>query len=294
MKERGIAERRGCKLFSISRSHVRYESRKRDDALIEAKLKRISTQYKRYGYRRAKVELEKAGFVVNRKRVLRLWRKLGLSLPMRRKRKKRGKTGSVPLKALHPNHVWTYDFVHDRMENGRKLKFLTVVDEFTRESLSIEVGFSITASDVIAVLKRLFAEYGEPAFIRSDNGPEFTADAIVAWIEERGARTKHIDPGKPWQNAFGESFNSRFRDEFLNMELFLTLCETRIKAEMWRDYYNMERPHSSLDYLSPTPFRLKWEQESRSAAPPEGLSLLGFPAGEGKENGRSKTPHPPV
>ena len=150
-----------------------------------------------------------------------------------------------------PNHVWSYDFMFDALHNGRRLKVLTVEDEFTREGLAIKVDKSIKAKDVICTLVDLFSERGAPMYLRSDNGPEFIEKTLKRWLAQNGTDTIHIEPGKPWQNGFIESFNSKVRDEFLNMEVFYTLAEAQVKTEIWRQEYNRIRPHSSLKYKTP-------------------------------------------
>jgi transposase InsO family protein len=202
---------------------------------------------------------------VNHKRVHRLWKQLGLQCPVRRKRKRSQHPGGVPQEATHPNHVWTYDFVFDTTSDGRALKFLTLIDEFTRECLAIKVGRRLPAKAVIEALEQVFAERGVPEYLRSDNGPEFVARAVQSWLKERQVKTRYIEPGSPWQNAYGESFNGRFRDECLNMEVFYSLAEAATIVEMWRQSYNQERPHSSLGYRTPAEFAASWRLESKPA-----------------------------
>ena len=264
LKARGVSERRGCSLCEIGRSSFRYLAVERDESELISRLLKIARRRKRFGYRRAHALLVREGLVVNHKRIERLWRILGLTLPKRRPRKKRKARGGVPLKAVRPNHVWTYDFVFDTTQDGRKLKFLTLVDEFTRESLAIEVGRSISARSVIVVLKRVINKRGAPEFIRSDNGPEFIAEVLRRWLKENRMKTQYIDPGKPWQNAYGESFNGRFRDEFLNVNSFAGLHETRVMTEIWRKDYNGERPHSSLGYATPNEFKAAFDKRRKT------------------------------
>ncbi len=164
----------------------------------------------------------------------------------------------MPVRADRPNHVWTYDFLQDHCANGQALRILTLVDEFTRECLAIEVGGSLGARRVIAVLERVFAEHGQPEWLRSDNGPEFIAQILKRWLAERGPKPRYIDPGCPWQNPYGESFNGRLRDECLNRELFANRREAAVVLEAWRHEYNEERPHSSLGYRTPREFRAAW------------------------------------
>jgi transposase InsO family protein len=211
---------------------------------------------------------------VNHKRVERLWREHGLTVPKKHRRRRRGKSTAVRVPvALYPNHVWTYDFLEDSCVQGRKLRFLTVTDEFTRESLTIEVRRSFPAWKVIAVLRRLFMEFGVPEYLRSDNGPEFIAKALREWLEEAQVRTVYIEPGKPWQNGLGESFNARFRDECLDMEVFFGVQDAQRIVERYRQYYNAERPHGSLGYQSPLRFKQTWLQQQAGALPPAPRSL---------------------
>ena len=285
LKSKDIPERRACGLVGMARSSFRYEPHPRDDAELTERVKKIAHRHKRYGYRRAWALLRRAGETVNHKRVWRVWRKEGLQVPRRHRRKRRRTGASVPCKALYPNHVWTYDFIHDQCEDGRRLKMLTVLDEFTRECFRIEVARSIRAKDVISVLARIFAWRGRPEFLRSDNGPEFIAQALMEWLEKIGAGTIHIEPGKPWQNAFEESFHGSFRDECLNLESFWSPEHAQVIAETWRIHYQQERPHSSLGYLTPVEFRQAWEKQNAGALPPipRSLALCGAPEGQGKE-----------
>lgn len=254
LKQWQVSERRSCQLAGISRPGYRYQQRKQDSELVE-RLKAIASEHPRYGYRRAWAVLRRSGAQINHKRVHRVWHKEKLSLPLRRPRKRRvGTSPTICGQALHPNHVWTYDFVFDRCANGQKVKLLTVVDEYTRESLVIEVATSIKARAVIEVLARLVAERGAPQCMRSDNGPEFVALRVKKWLAQKGIATLYIAPGSPWQNARGESFNGRLRDECLNVEWFRNLREASVMVESWRRHYNKARPHSSLDYRTPDEF----------------------------------------
>ena len=202
-------------------------------------------------------KLRQDGWIVNHKRVQRIWQKEGLQVPYRRKFKKAkgsSENSCCAKKAEHINHVWTYDFVSDQTEDGKKLKLLTVLDEFTRESLAIEVGRSIRAKDVIAVLEYLFMVRGVPKFIRSDNGPEFIADTIKKWLKKKHVGTLYIEPGSPWENGYIESFNGKLRDEILNREVFYSVKEAKVLVKDWRLEYNNRRPHSGLDYMTPAGF----------------------------------------
>jgi len=278
LRDQSLSERQASRLVGVSRSTARYRPHPRDDAPLAERLKRLARRKKRYGYRRAWATLRRAGERINHKRVYRVWRKEGLSLKNRPRRKRARSGASVPCQATHPNHVWTYDFIHDACDSGRKLKLLTLLDEFTRECLAIEVDPSIRAGRVIEVLQPLFAQRGRPEFLRSDNGPEFVACQLKAWLAEAGTQTHYIEPGSPWQNGFGESFHSRLRDECLNGEVFATVAEARVVTELWRREYNQERPHSSLGYRTPTEFRAAWEAQSRAGEnrPRLGLSLGGL------------------
>jgi putative transposase len=168
----------------------------------------------------------------------------------------------VPQEANHPNHVWTYDFVFDTTSDSRTLKLLTLVDEFTRECLAIKVERRLPATAVIEILEQVFTERGVPEYLRSDNGSEFIAQAIQTWLKQRQVKAHYIEPGSPWQNAYGESFNGKFRDECLNMEVFYSVAETAAIVEMWRHSYTYERPHSSLGYQTPAEFAAGWQLES--------------------------------
>ena len=253
----GISERRACRVLVQHRSTQRRIPRGRDDEdRLVADMIELARLYGRYGYRRIAALLRDAGWQVNDKRVERLWRREGLKVPG--KQPKRGRLwlndGScIRLHAERANHVWSYDFVHHRTDDGRAFRTLNVLDEFTRESLAIRVRRKLSSTDVIDVLTDLFILRGIPAYIRSDNGPEFVAGAVRGWIAAVGARTAFIEPGSPWENGYIESFNARLRDELLNGEIFYTLKEAQVLIESWRRHYNAVRPHSSLGYRSPAP-----------------------------------------
>ena len=220
---------------------------------LTADLIALARQYGRYGYRKIAALLRNAGWLVNDKRI---WRREGLKVPARQP--KRGRLwlsdGScLRLRAEYPNHVWSYDFVEDRTHDGRKFRMLNVIDEFTHECLAIRVARKLKAGDVIDVLSDLFILRGIPGHIRSDNGPEFVAKSVQAWIGAVGAKTAYIDPGSPWENGYVESFNARLRDELLNGEIFYSLREAQIIIESWRRHYNRVRPHASLGYRPPAP-----------------------------------------
>ncbi len=253
-----LSERRACEVLQQPRTTQRYEPKLPDkDKALVAAMKRLAKKHLRYGYRFITAKLRQDGWQVNHKRVQRIWRKEGLQVPYRHTVKKTlGNSANACFvkKAEFMNHVWTYDFIEDRTEDGRKLKFLTVLDEWTRESPAIEAGRSITSKDVIGVLEYLFAVRGVPRFIRSDNGPEFIADAVKRWLVDKEVGTLYIEPGSPWENGYIESFHSRFRDELLDRELFYSVKESKVLAERWRLEYNHHRPHSSLDYKTPAAF----------------------------------------
>ncbi len=239
---------------------------------MTADITELARQYGRYGYRKiAELLRSTAGWVVNDKRVERIWRREGLKVPA--KQPKRGRLwlndGScVRLRAEHPNHVWSYDFVEDRTHDGRKYRMLNVIDEFTHESLAIRVERRLNSIDVIDVLWDLFILRGVPGHVRSDNGPEFIAKAVQDWIAAVGAKTAYIMPGSPWENGFIESFNARLRDELLDGEIFYSLPEARIIIESWRRHYNNVRPHGSLGYKPPAPEVFVPALAARSASQP--------------------------
>jgi putative transposase len=253
-----VSERRACRVLGQVRSTQRYESVKPDkDAALVSRMGALRTERKRFGYRRIWALLAREGWRVNLKRVHRIWKAEGWQLPQRR-RKRRAKGTSANScavrKAEYRGHVWSYDFVMDRTERGGQLKFLPVLDEHTREVHEIEVDRSITGQDVVEVLKRLFLVHGEPAHIRSDNGSEFIARAVREWLAASDVETLFIEPGSPWENGYSESFNSRFRDEFLDRELFSSVLEARVLGERYRVDHNLTRPHSSLGYRTPAEF----------------------------------------
>ena len=262
----GHSERRACQLLRQPRSTQRYARPERDgERALVGRMLELSRQHPRYGYRRITELLRREGRRVNRKRVHRLWKREGLRVVQRqRKRRRLGTTAGscVRRRAERVNQVWSYDFVWDQTEDGRMLKILPVLDECSREALEIKVERSITAADVVAMLDRLFEEHGEPEFIRSDNGPEFIAQAVRDFLRQRGSKTLYIEPGSPWENAYSESFNSRFRDELLDRELFTSAAEARVLIEAYRREYNEHRPHSALGYLTPREFRMLQEAKS--------------------------------
>jgi len=253
-----VSERRACRVTDQPRSSQRYRSRPRDDdrALV-AKMLGLVARHPRFGYRRIWALLRAEGFKVNRKRVHRLWKQNGLKVPQKQRKRRRLGTsdnGIVRHRASQKDHVWAWDFIHDRTEDGRALKWLSVVDEYTRECLALEARRSFTSADVIDVLRELLLIRGTPLHIRSDNGPEFIAAAIRSWLERANVKTLYIEPGSPWENGYAESFHGRLRDELLDAELFGCLTEAKMLSEQWRLEYNHRRPHSSLGYVAPAAF----------------------------------------
>ena len=250
-----ISERRVCRVLGQHRSTQRRQPRGRaDEERLVADMVELTRQYGRYGYRRVAALLRDAGWHVNDKRIERLWRREGLEVPMKQPKKSRlwlNDGSCVRLRPEYRDHVWSYDFVHHRTDDGKVFRTLNILDEFSRECLAIRVNRKLNSTDVIDVLTDLFILRGVPAFIRSDNGPEFVAEAVRNWIKAVGAKTAYIEPGSPWENRYCESFNARLRDELLNGEIFYTLKEAQIIIEQWRKHYNRKRPHTALGYRPP-------------------------------------------
>ncbi len=277
-----VSERRACRALDVPRSSRRYvgAEREREEELL-LRIRSLARENPRYGYRRIRALLVREGWSVNLKRVHRLWRREGLKVPpIQRKRRRLGQSenGCVRRRSERPNHVWSYDFVHDQTADGRGLKMLPVVDEFTRECLAIEVERHLTARDVVSTLEYLFEVRGEPEFIRSDNGPEFIAEAVRSWLAGRGAKTLYIAPGSPWENAYVETFNGRFRDELLNREEFETLKEAKVIVEDHRLDYNHRRPHSALGYRTPAEFAAAQNRAGVASLPPADAEPIPDPA----------------
>jgi putative transposase len=253
----GVSERRACKVLAQPRSTQRYRMVVPDDEeRLREDITRLACQYGRYGYRRVTALLQREGWRVNHKRVERIWRQEGLKVPRRQPKRRRlwlNDGSCIRLRPRYRNHVWSYDFLSGRTSDGRPLKFLTILDEHTRECLAIDVGRRLRSEDVLCRLAELFLDRGVPTHIRSDNGPEFTAKAVTGWLERVQVKTLFIAPGSPWENGYVESFNGKFRDEFLNRELLDTLLEARVLTARWRREYNRVRPHSSLGYRPPAP-----------------------------------------
>ena len=264
LKSKEVSERRSCQLILLARSTCQYRIRREPDAEFEKQIKDLAFANPRYGYRRIHALLKRSGQKVNRKRVVRVWQKFDLQVPRPKKTRKCVRQGQplIPT-ASHPNEVRTYDFVFDRDAAGRRLKLLTMMDEFTREGLAIRVGRSFKATQIKEVLREVGRRRGFPQFLRSDNGSEFIAGIIKEFLAENQIKAAYIEPGSPWQNGKGESFNGKFRDECLRMEIFGNLKEAEVIAEQWRKFYNSERPHSSLGYQTPDEFKRDWEKRQR-------------------------------
>jgi transposase InsO family protein len=253
----GVSQRRACRILGQSRLTQRYLPQVRDDEEpLTQRIIELAALYGRYGTPRITALLRAEGWPVNHKRVERIWREAGLKVPQ--KQLKRGRLwlndGScIRQRPEHKDHVWAYDFVTARTHDGRAFRALTIVDEFTRECLSIDVARQFTSDDVLERLAWLFVTRGVPDHLRSDNGPEFTAKVVRRWLEQIGVKTLFIAPGSPWENGYVESFNGKLRDELLNGEIFYTLREAKVLIERWRIHYNTVRPHSSLGYRPPAP-----------------------------------------
>ena len=265
MAEYGVSERRACKLLELDRSSYRYEPRADRNAALREELMRLARQKPRYGYRRLGVLLERRGYRVNHKRLYRIYRQEHLAV--RRLKRKRLVRPPAPIAVLvRANQEWSMDFVMDGLATGRVLRMLTVVDSYTRECLAIEVASCLSSRRVTRVLEWVIEQRGAPETIRCDNGPEFTSRHFLAWCEDRGIRLLHIQPGRPMQNGWIESFNGRFRDECLNANWFTTMADARQKIEAWREQYNNERPHSSLGYRTPHEFAATLPEREWSVA----------------------------
>ena len=237
--------------------------------MLTERIVALASQYGRYGYRHVTALLRQEGWAVNHKRVERIWRQEGLKVPA--KQPKRGRLwlndgSTIRLRPLFPNHVWSYDFMHDRTHNGAPFRLLNVIDEFTREALLIHVERRLNHKDVLAALSWLFLLRGVPAHIRSDNGSEFTAARVRQWLARMEVRPLFIEPGSPWENGYIESFNGKLRDELLDREIFYNLWEAQVLIEEWRRHYNTERPHSALGYRPPAP-------EAKMVSSPHHLAL---------------------
>jgi putative transposase len=269
---RGLSSRRACALLCVARSTLGYVSRliARDAPVLPA-MRTLAGQYPRYGYRTIRIFLDRQGHVMSADRTYRLWRQEGLQVPKKRPRRRVATSRPRPLPPTAVNHVWAYDFVFDTCADGRTLKCLTVIDEFTRECLAIDVAGGIRSGRVIEVLTQLVSVHGAPRYLRSDNGPEFVARAILRWLQTAQIETAFIDPGKPWQNGADESFNGKFRDQHLSLQWFRNRADAKVSIEEWRRHYNEVRPHSSLGYRTPLEFKatcVATITEGRSPASP--------------------------
>ena len=252
-----VSERRACRVLGQSRStHRRTPQIAPDEARLVKHMVDLATQYGRYGYRRITAMLRREGWRVNHKRIERLWRREGLKVPQRQPKRRRlwlNDGSCVRLRPVYENHVWTYDFLHSRTHDGRPLRFLAVLDEHSRECLALDVARRMDHHHVLERLTDLFTRRGTPDYLRSDNGSEFTAQAVRDWLGRLDVKTLFIEPGSPWENGYIESFNGRLRDELLNVEILDTLLEAKTLTERWRREYNTIRPHSALGYVPPAP-----------------------------------------
>ena len=291
--QRDLSQRAACRLVRVSRRRMRYQSRRpARDAAVLARLKTLAAKHPSYGVRMLWAKLRQDGTIVNRKRVGRLCRCHGLLLKQKRRRKRRGIGVGVPCKAEFPNHVWAYDFLEDRTKTGRKIRVLTIEDEFTRQCIEIEVEHRMNAAFVAKTLVRLFETQGAPRFIRSDNGSEFIARSLMELLRMQSVRPYHIEPGSPWQNGFDERFNGTYRSDCANQHTFHNCLHARVLSKAFKREYNQERPHSSLKYLTPNQFAEKWKTENagknnaRTAAPADGLLDLSLSPPSAKQAGK--------
>ena len=264
----GLTQRQACRLISCTRSTLSYRSKRPSDEPIAAKMRELAMQRPRWGWRRLKILFEREKLPVGYDRFLRIYRANGLQVWPRKKRKVRYIRGTAIAPATRPNERWSVDFMHDRLTNGRTVRAMNIVDDFTRECLALEIGFSFGSHDVIRCLEDLAFERGFPEMIRFDHGSEFTSHAMLRWSAERSIALRFSDPGKPTQNAHIESLNGRIRDELLNTQVFVTIFEARRAAAEWRADYNDIRPHSSLGKLTPREFAERYKIN-----PPSQLSV---------------------
>jgi putative transposase len=273
MAQFSISQRRACRLVAIDRSSARYQARTVDDEPgLRGALEELAQRHPRYGYRRLWVELRRGGHAVNHKRVYRLYRQARLKL--RRKAGRRLTHRGVPLAQLtRPNQQWALDFVHDRIGDGRALRVLTIIDQFTRECLATEADTGISSRQVARVLERILESRPSPRSLRCDNGPEFRSRYFNAWCESRRIELAYIAPGRPTQNGYIESFNGKLRDECLNLNCLRNLGDARERIGRWREHYNSSRPHSALGYLAPAQFAAQWNAALTRTAAPGGLAL---------------------
>jgi putative transposase len=268
-----VSERRACRILRQPRSTQRYAPIERDDEKpLTRRIVELASAFGRYGYRRITALLRREGWRVNHKRVERIWKREGLKVPKKQPRRGRlwlNDGSCIRLRPERKDHVWSYDFVHDRTADGLSIRLLVVIDEYTRECLAIDVARRLTSDDVLERLSWLMATRGVPAHIRSDNGPEMTAKAVRDWLRRVGVKTLYIEPGSPWENGYVESLNGKLRDELLDRERFDTLREARVLIERWRRHYNTERPHSALGYRPPAPETIAAEPCSATLRTPQ-------------------------
>lgn len=267
----GLSQRRACQIVGQSRSLQRRPAPGAGDpdAEVRSRLRSFAKLHPRWGYRRAHAVLVAEGQQVNRKKIQRLWREEGLRVPPKRRKRRRVGVSSTPadrLTAAYPDHVWALDYQFDVTATGRTIKILHVVDEHTRESLADVVAYSIDADATVAVLETIAGRRGHPSFIRCDNGPELTANALKDWCRFTRTATSYIDPGSPWQNPWVESYGSRMRDELLAIEVFDTLLEAQVLVSDWRIEYNTVRPHSALGMLTPSAYAHAWRTQQPQPA----------------------------
>jgi len=265
--QHGVSERRACQVVGIARSTKRRPSGRIEETKLVRRVHELTDRYPRFGYRKIHAVLRSEGFAIGRDRLRLIRKREGLQVTRKqRKRRRAGKSTTDVDRALYPNHVWSYDFVADQTADGRRPRFLTVIDEYTREALRIECARFLNSHDVIRVLEELVESWGTPAIIKSDNGPELVAQRVQDWLSDRDIDTRYIDPGSPWQNGHNESFNGVFRDGCLDRWWFGSLREAREASESWLREYNHERPHGSLDGLTPVEFFELVEGQDREAA----------------------------
>jgi putative transposase len=279
----GISERRACTVVDQPRSSQRFVSKPRtDESPLVKRMLQLARSRPRYGYRRIGWLLREEGWRAGLSRVFRLWQREGLKVPVKKRKRRRigtSENGCHRRRAEGPNDVWCWDFVYDRTASGSQLKWLSVVDEYTRECLALKVNRSITSEDVIDTLSELFVMRGVPRHIRSDNGPEFIAHALRRWLGQVGVDAMYIEPGSPWENGYAESFHGRLRDEFLAMEIFDGVRDARALTASWKDEYNTQRPHSSLGYQTPARFAAACaaSASAKASAPAAHAGSLGQP-----------------
>src|SRR5262245_17647802 len=259
-KKLRVSERAACRATGQARSTQRYQAQQRNgERRLCERMRELALRHPRYGYRRIAVLLREEGFKVNKKRVHRLWRKEGLKVPKKQHKKRRLSLGSsdnsvVRRHSTRVNEVWSFDFCHDRTGDGRGLKIFSVIDEFTRRCLTIQVDRHFTGGDVVRALKKLIRMHGVPDHLRCDNGPEFVCATLCVWCARAKIGALYIAPASPWENGITESYHARLRDEMLDREEFASLRQAKVLLEIWRQEYNDERPHGALGYMTPTAF----------------------------------------